>query len=59
LLSLDEATRAEVMRRASSQVIETAARKGHNLTSLRESAAELVALRVTTASEAIAAVKTT
>jgi hypothetical protein len=47
------------MRRASSQVIETAARKGHNLTSLRESAAELVALRVTTASEAIAAVKTT
>ena len=59
LLALDEPTRAEVMRRASSRAIEIAARKGNNLTSLRDSAADLVARRVTTAGEAIAAVKTT
>ena len=59
LLALDEPTRAEIMRRASSRAIEVAARKGNNLTSLRDSAADLVAWRVTTASEAIAAVKTT
>jgi general secretion pathway protein E/type IV pilus assembly protein PilB len=59
LLALDEPTRAEIMRRASSRAIEVAARKGNNLTSLRESATDLVARRVTTAGEAIAAVKTT
>ena len=47
------------MKRASSRAVEVAARVEHNLTSLRESAAELVARRVTTAQEALAAVKTT
>lgn len=58
LLTIDERSRAEIMRRASSRAIETAARIDSHLTSLRESAADLVARRVTTASEAIAAVKT-
>jgi general secretion pathway protein E/type IV pilus assembly protein PilB len=58
LLTVDELSRAEIMKRASSSAVEIAARKGQNLTALRESAAELVARRVTTASEALAAVKT-
>ena len=59
LLNIDERSRTEIMRRASSRTIEIAAREEHNLTSLRESAAELVARRITTISEALAAVKTT
>ncbi|MFZ4749328.1 MAG: GspE/PulE family protein [Phycisphaerales bacterium] len=59
LLTVDERSRAEIMKRASSRAVEVAARVEHNLTSLRESAAELVARRVTTAQEALAAVKTT
>ena len=59
LLTIDERSRTEIMRRASSRTIEIAARAEHNLTSLRESAAELVARRITTITEALAAVKTT
>ena len=59
LLTVDERSRAEIMKRASSRAVEVASRVEHNLTSLRESAAELVARRVTTAQEALAAVKTT
>ena len=59
LLTVDERSRAEIMKRASSRAVEVAARVEHNLTSLRESAADLVARRVTTAQEALAAVKTT
>ncbi len=58
LLTVDEPTRAEIMRRASSRAVEVAARAGGNLTTLRDSAADMVARRVTTASEALAAVKT-
>jgi hypothetical protein len=50
--------RAEIMRRSSSASITAAARLNDRLTSLRESAAELVAARVTTPGEALAAVKT-
>jgi general secretion pathway protein E/type IV pilus assembly protein PilB len=59
LLTVDERTRTEIMRRASSRAVESAARIDGNLTTLRDSAAELVARRVTTANEALAAVKTT
>jgi general secretion pathway protein E/type IV pilus assembly protein PilB len=59
LLTVDERTRTEIMRRASSRAVEAAARIDGNLTTLRDSAAELVARRVTTANEALAAVKTT
>ncbi|MFM1803649.1 MAG: hypothetical protein RL136_528 [Planctomycetota bacterium] len=58
LLTVDELTRAEIMRRGSSRAVEVAAREHGNLTSLRESAAVLVANRVTTVGEAVAAVKT-
>ena len=58
LLVVDELSRAEIMKRASSRAVEAAARIGSNLTALRDSSAELVARRVTTASEALAAVKT-
>lgn len=58
LLEIDEPVRAEIMRRSSSASITAAARLNDRLTSLRESAAELVAARVTTPGEALAAVKT-
>ncbi len=58
LLVVDEQVRVEIMRRASSRAVEVAARNGNNLTTLRDSAAELVARRVTTPSEALSAVKT-
>jgi hypothetical protein len=45
------------MKRSSSRAIEAAARAGGNLTSLQESAADLVAARVTTVAEAVSAVK--
>ena len=57
LLEVAEPVRAEIMRRASSDAIVQAARSTGSLTTLRDSAAELVARRVTTAAEALAAVK--
>jgi len=57
LLIVDELVRAEVMKRSSSRAIESAARAGGHLTSLQESAADLVAARVTTVAEAVSAVK--
>jgi type II secretory ATPase GspE/PulE/Tfp pilus assembly ATPase PilB-like protein len=57
LLVVDELVRAEVMKRSSSRAVEAAARAGGNLTSLQESAADLVAARVTTVAEAVSAVK--
>jgi type II secretory ATPase GspE/PulE/Tfp pilus assembly ATPase PilB-like protein len=50
--------RDEIMRRASAASIANAARGAGRLTTLRDSAAELVASRVTTPGEALSAVKT-
>jgi len=58
LLQFDDAVRAEVMRRASAAAIARAAMGSGHLTSLRDAAADLVAQRVTTPGEALAAVKT-
>ena len=58
LLEIDEPVRAEIMRRASAASIANAARGAGRLTTLRDSAAELVASRVTTPGEALSAVKT-
>ena len=58
LLEIDEPVRTEIMRRASAASIAHAARAAGRLTTLRDSAAELVANRVTTPGEALSAVKT-
>ena len=58
LLEIDEPVRAEIMLRASAASIASAARGARRLTTLRDSAAELVASRVTTPGEALSAVKT-
>jgi type II secretory ATPase GspE/PulE/Tfp pilus assembly ATPase PilB-like protein len=57
-LEIDEPVRDEIMRRASAASIANAARGAGRLTTLRDSAAELVASRVTTPGEALSAVKT-
>lgn len=57
LLLFDEDVRNEVMRRSSSSRICEAARAAGNFTSLRDSAATLVAARMTTAGEALSSVK--
>ncbi len=57
LLAFDEGVRSAVMKRASSSAICAAAKAGNRLTTLRESAAELVASRTTTPAEALASVK--
>jgi general secretion pathway protein E/type IV pilus assembly protein PilB len=58
LLELDDASRAELMRRGSSTALANAALASGRLATLREAAAALVAARVTTPSEAVASVKT-
>ncbi len=58
LLELDEGSRAELMRRASSASLAKAAQAAGRLATLREAAAALVAARVTTPAEAVASVKT-
>ncbi|MFM7051882.1 MAG: GspE/PulE family protein [Planctomycetota bacterium] len=57
LLTLDAAVRQEIMRRASADRVAAAAASAGGLTTLRESASELVRLRTTTPGEALAAVK--
>ncbi|MEY3022302.1 MAG: hypothetical protein RIS86_1500, partial [Planctomycetota bacterium] len=57
LLRVEEPVRAEIMRRSSSEAIARAAHDAGALTTLREAAADLVARRVTTAAEALSAVK--
>ena len=57
LLEVDEAVRGEIMRRASADRIAAAARAAGRLTTLRDAAGELVAARVTSPAEALAAVK--
>jgi general secretion pathway protein E/type IV pilus assembly protein PilB len=56
LLQVDEAVRGEIMRRASADRISAVARATERITSLRDSAAELVARGVTTPAEALAIV---
>jgi general secretion pathway protein E/type IV pilus assembly protein PilB len=57
LLVVDESVRSEIMKRTSSAAISAAAKASNRLTSLRDSAAELVAARMTTAAEALGSVK--
>jgi general secretion pathway protein E/type IV pilus assembly protein PilB len=57
LLEIDEGVRSEIMRRASADRIAAAARAAGRLTTLRDAAGELVAARVTSPTEALAAVK--
>jgi len=57
LLLLDESVRREIMARASADRVSAAAVAAGGLTSLRDSASDLVARRITSTSEAIAAVK--
>jgi type II secretory ATPase GspE/PulE/Tfp pilus assembly ATPase PilB-like protein len=57
LLEIDEGVRSEIMRRASADRIAAAARTAGRLTTLRDAAGELVAARVTSPTEALAAVK--
>jgi general secretion pathway protein E/type IV pilus assembly protein PilB len=58
LLQFEDGVRAEVMRRASAAAIARAASLAGRMTSLRDAAADLVAQRITTPGEALAAVKT-